>query len=310
VPHEEVAPLDGQSIGTLSKPVYWERAGASRSNTKDDPRSSIRGFLPQGVSAFEARCINNQVQRLVRPLEGLAGLRDIFTDRAALLMEITNWDALQSVSPLCDDVVALSPKWALVRTGIRSEQWVETLSNLMRNNPYDCILRIQWRQSYHGGRPWALPSATTQQIQAVRVQARAKLSSRGGKIDRPLESSITVEGNLGPDPAGLVRIMMGNIQTKLASPLQEVIEGSELRIGQWLMCLHPPTQEPTGRIKVMVANSSAAKELEKAAHNQVVNVGGDALAVKVCNFQTMALPRCQGNELGAPTALPGRPPGL
>ena len=52
------------------------------------------------------------------------------------------------------------------------------------------------------------------------------------------------------------------------------------------------------------------KEIEKAAHLQVVTVGGEALGVKVTNFVNMDLPRCLGNEMGAPFASRGPPPGL
>ena len=140
----------------------------------------MRGFLPQdGVNEFVARMVCKEVQKLVFQFEGVAGLRSIFQDKASLLMEITSWQATNQVQALCDDIVALSPKWALVRTGIRTAQWEEVLSGLMRSNPYECILRIQWRPSYHGGRPWAQPAATMQQIQAVRTQARLKLSTKG-----------------------------------------------------------------------------------------------------------------------------------
>ena len=294
-----------------SKPISWERPGASRGNTKAEPRSAIRGFLPrEGVNDFEARMVSREVQKLVQPLEGLVGLRNIFVDRAALLMEITSWEAVQGVQPLCEDIVALSPKWALIRTGVRTERWSEVLSNIMRTNPYECILRIQWRQSYHGGRPWAMPAATSQQIQAVRVQAKAVLSNQGGRAQQMRESTLVVEGNLGPHPSSLVRHMMTNIQSRVGTLLREVSTDQDLLAGDWTMCLEPATQEPTGRVRIKLPNTLAAKELENAAHNQVVTVGGEALAVKVNNFHITDLPRCQGNATGAPGALVGPPPGL
>jgi len=300
--------LAGAQGTSLSKPVFWEQAGASRGNTKDAPRSCIRGFLPRdGTSELEARMVNNELQKLVLPLEGLVGRRSIFQDKSALLAEITSWEALQSVQPLCEDIVALSPKWALLRTGVRADQWTDVLSNVMRNNPYDCILRVQWRQSYQGGRPWATPAATSQQIQAVRVQAKSKLSGGKGKN---LVSTISIEGNLGPNPTALIRHMMNSIQGSLGFILREVSENQDMDAGDWVMCLDPCNQLPSGRIRARLSCTLAAKELENAAHNRVVNIGGDALAVKVCNFQAMALPRCQGNVEGAPDALLGPPPGL
>ena len=103
---------------------------------------------------------------------------------------------------------------------------------------------------------------------------------------------------------------MSAVQAKLAFSIKEVPASQDMAAGDWTLCLNPVDQVPTGRIKIQLANSSAAKELENAAHNQVVTVGGDSLAVKVANFSMMQLPRCQGNEQGAPSAPLGSPPGL
>ena len=124
------------------------------------------------------------------------------------------------------------------------------------------------------------------------------------------ESSIQVAGNLGPDPLNLVRSMMSAIQVKVGFGLCEVPETQVLASGEWTMCLDSTDQRPNGRIRVQLGTSLAVKQLEQAAHHQVVTVGSEDLTVKVSNFQVMDLPRCTGNGMGASGALLGPPPGL
>ena len=61
----------GSELGNYTyDPIFWERARASRSNTKSAPRSSIRGFLlKEGVNDFEAKLVCREVQKKMSHLE-------------------------------------------------------------------------------------------------------------------------------------------------------------------------------------------------------------------------------------------------
>ena len=262
------------------------------------------------MSSFEARILRKEVQRLLQPEGVLVGMRNIYKNMAALLMEITSWDVTKHIQPLCEDIVALSPKWAIVRTVVKAERWSEILTDLMRNDPYSCILRLQWRQSYHGGRPWALPAAISQQVQAVCVQAKERLSGRCASAAASQESTISINGNLGPNPVELIRHMLNSIQAKLGFPLREVPDVDHMSVGDWAIHFLPSSQVPSGKVKVVLANSLSARELKKAAHNQSVTVGGEAVAVQVSNVMMTPLPGSEGNRWEALAVLQGSPPGL
>ena len=249
---------------------------------------------------LDFRVMRKEVQRAVKPLEGVVGDGDIFCDKSALLVEVTSWGAVRNILPLVEDLVALSPKWALMRTQVRAEQWGDILTNIMKGNPYESILRIIWRQSLHGGRPWALPSATTQQIQTVRVQAKQKLSSQNANGSSLRESAIFVKGNLGPNPGAVLRELINSITTKTHLTLREVPEGEELLDGDWTICQDPGSGIPSGKIRVQLANSAQVRCLQLGADKQVISVGGEALPVEVFNFQVMSLPKLQGNGEGIP----------
>ena len=286
----------GEGAVPLSHEICWEEIGPSRASTRTHPRALMRGFLPlEGINQLDGLVLGKQLREIVEPFEGFVGESGMYADKSCLLMELTCWDAVQGVLPLLGDVVAISPKWGLIRTHIRAEQWADTLSDLMRNNPYECILRIVWRQSLHGGRPWALPAATSQQIQAVRSQARQKLSNKGANDEALKETNLKIRGGLGPEPKGLLTCLMKSVQEKIATPLEEVVGDRQPGPGQWTMCLDPSSGNPSGRIRIKLASSQQARKLEDLMGNQVLNLGGTLTTVEAFNLQSMALPKCQGN---------------
>ena len=132
---------------------------------------------------------------------------------------------------------------------------------------------------------------------------------RGGR-DGPQESVISVGGSLGPDPSLLLKMLMASVQDRISINLQEVTGGALASAGDWVMDISPETDRPSGKIRVQLPSSGIARELERAAHNQVVAVGGDHVPIQVSNFKIMELPGGQGNATEAPVALPGSPPGL
>jgi len=281
------------------KPLQWGDIEPSRASTKDGPRSACRGYFPQqGTSPLDFEIVCREVHERVKLVEGVVGSADLFQDKSALLMEVTNWDAVYKVRHMCKDLVSLSPKWALIKTQVRSEQWQEELSSLMRADPYCCVLRVMWRQSVQGGKTWATPAATMQQLQAVRVQAKQRLGGNANGVAPLKETTVQVRGSLGPDPAGVLRGLMDSMRIKSSMDLQEVPHGQNLQDGQWSICVEPESGRPTGRVRIQLHNSQQVSRLQKVAHQQVVSVGGTALPVSITNLQVTPLPKCSGNDQG------------
>ena len=99
------------------------------------------------------------------------GLRETYLDKGALLADITDPNALHDLEHFASDIVLLSPKMAVIRTDITSGVWKAAIMKGMQENPNSCILKLRWKPSVQGGRPWVTPDATAKQIQAVRAQA-------------------------------------------------------------------------------------------------------------------------------------------
>jgi hypothetical protein len=93
---------------------------------------------------------------------------------------------------------------------------------------------------------------------------------------------------------------MQTIQNRTHLILREIPDGEELRDGDWFICFDPSSGIPSGRIKIQLSSSQQVQCLQQMADKQVISIGGDSLPVEVSNFQTMPLPKLQGNGSGVP----------
>ena len=110
--------------------------------------------------------------RRLRSMPALDGVlladRGIFSDGGALLVELTKPLALPLVAPLCEEMALVTSTLATIRTSSSPEVW-RTLLDRFLNEDADCaVLRLRWRPSRMGGRPWVTPTATPQQLAAHR----------------------------------------------------------------------------------------------------------------------------------------------
>ena len=145
---------------------------------------------------------------------------------------------------------------------------------------------------------WPGPAATDLQMQAVRTQAKQKMSfANGGPLN---DTTLQVRGGLGPNPHEVIRALFCTIRIKTSLELSEVPEGQALRDGQWCICIDHDTGRPTGKVKIQLSSSQKVGVLKKVADQQVVAVGGTSLPISVTNLQIPPLPKCQGNGGGRP----------
>jgi hypothetical protein len=288
-------------------PIAFESPSTSLSSTKDTPRTSVRAFLQQRVSSqFETRLSCKEFASLLAGMRCTVGLEETYLDKAALLVDLTDWEAIHEISHLCDDILPVNSKTAIIHSDITSVVWSGILSDKMRNSPQCCALKIRWRPSYHGGRPWAQPAATTTQIQAVKKHAADSRKGKPRGSGKDWESSITTNSNLGAEPAALLEAVMGKIGGILGLQLLQKPEGEELQVNQWCMLLGPETQAPTGRLRIRLKDEEAVRVLDQRCHTMPITIGNQSVAIQVSNLAITKLPKCLGNERG--TLLRGTAP--
>ena len=204
----------------------------------------------------------------------------------------------------------ISEREALIRTEGTPENWQTELSRRMRNEPEACGLKLKWRPSMHGGRTWAQPIAVEAQIQAVRMQAAITCQGRApGSKDQDFTSNIQIQGTLGPDPAGLIRKIMQSLNEKLGASLTEQAAEERLETGRWQLSKIEGTDEPSGRIRVMLSNKPEVIGMQKAYHGTTIRVGELSATLHISNPILAELPACI-DVGGAPFVATRGAPGL
>ena len=162
----------------------------------------------------------------------------------------------------------------------------------------------------HNGRTWAQPIAVEAQIQAVRVQAGIVCGGRvPGSDGKDFETTIQIKGTLGPDPATLMRSVMGTLNDKLNANLTEQPSNERLSTGGWQLLKVEGSDDLSGRIRVKLSNKPEVMGLRKAYHGSTIRVGELTATVLISNLAVAELPRCD-NVRGAPSAQSGGAPGL
>ena len=108
-----------------------------------------------------------------------------------------------------------------------------------------------------------------------------------------------IRGSLGPDPSLVVREIMKATGSTLSIQLKETKDEPEVELGvnEWKMVLKPGTQEPSGRIRIRMGSTGAARELEEVIHGCPIKIGGCTATIEVSNpVLHKTLSQCLGNH--------------
>ena len=79
-------------------------------------------------------------------------------------MEVTSFEAVNMAKGMCTEIIPVSPKMVTIQTEANEKIWKDAITDLMCTAPDACILRLRWKPSHNGGRPWVVPEAKPQQF--------------------------------------------------------------------------------------------------------------------------------------------------
>ena len=272
--------------------VQWDHHTRSPGSDGGASRLMIHGYLmTQGVTAFDAKMSSLDLQKHVQTLECIVGLLGMCQEVNTLMCELTDAKASFDIKPYCTDILLISPRIALIRTEVTHTVWCQLLSNWARSNPSSCPLKLKWRASQHGGRPWAQADLTERQMLSVRAQAKVKLQGRcPGSNPADLETDIRIPGPLGPDAGMLLRATMVAVATETQATLREVTNQVTLQLGDFVLLNKPGTDEPSGTIRIRLGSIQDAKMLERSIQGCVVVINGRRAHVQVSNPMLLNAP--------------------
>jgi hypothetical protein len=142
------------------------------------------------------------------------GHTSMYKDSGALVAMVTSVPALARYRDCCDLMLHMGRGLALVTTGATLTVWETRLADDSKNE--DKITQLRWRQSVHGGRPWARPLRPTAAHEAQLHPLSAHLRGRESEDDRVVDVWLPADGPLTQDEA--TRRMLQLLESATGDP--------------------------------------------------------------------------------------------
>ncbi|CAK0882290.1 unnamed protein product, partial [Prorocentrum cordatum] len=172
--------MSGAAIGRVSR---------SPGHTADAPRTIVEIRLHRSISALEQELRMRRVRSAALPPDSFYGSHAMFSDPAALIADLAHPSAACKAWPLCSGLILLSSQKALLLTEAEADTWQPVLDKALQEDTGTAILKLQWKPSRHGGREYAVPSATAQQLAALR-RTRAPRTRRAARLESVTDAEI------------------------------------------------------------------------------------------------------------------------
>jgi len=159
----------------------WEGPTKSPASTSSENRVVFKGLVSRYIADLDIAMLVRGMANVPALSTACIAAQDILNDRGARVMEVTSLQTLDLVKSLCDEVMLIAPKTALIQTREPKETWREVLTQLVRADPNKSVTQVRWRRAEHGGQPWVKPilldSCARGNLEKARAVAAKCLSS-------------------------------------------------------------------------------------------------------------------------------------
>ncbi|CAK0867076.1 unnamed protein product, partial [Prorocentrum cordatum] len=262
---------------------------------KTAPRIQIPIHFPTGVSRLD---IDLHMRHLrTRRADRLAqsvhiGGQHLYTDPGCHILEVTGPEAFGKAWPHCKELLAYTSDRALAIVEGSADQWKTIMNHILQEDPEVSLLRLRWRPSNRtqGGRPWAYPSASPQQLAAVRREARKGRGVVG--LVKP-EAEVKVLGHMGANPQAVVQKLIEVLGHHSGLALTESDVGPQPTGPTWTWLAKENPAAATGRVRVHLDTDDQARRFTQAVHGRAIQLGADLVSLEC----TTDLQDLEGNGL-------------
>ena len=252
----------------------WELAEPRRSPASQRHLPRLRLTLGAGAAActpLDAAAFAQRLSQRLQPHGGVVARTDIMTDDTALILHGVGSETFALVSPMCTEVLPLSPRAAVVRTRREEAVWEEEMRRWQAEDPKRSALQLRFKRLVRDGGLWVSAPGTAQRHRQL-AAGTAEISSR---------LVLQLRGPDGPRPARLIQAIQDMVSTALGSPVtvvrpQEALSAHTLRPDRGVVA-----GAMTGRMELAVKTPAEARHLHELLHGRGVQLGSDLLSLEV-----------------------------
>ena len=136
----KILPMVEKAIAKATLPfqITWETPDTSLSSSKNQHRTTLRGYLPRGLhNDLTATLCTRHIRTILPKTDTYVGRLDTYYDGTALLAEFTHWAAMDHCQHLCDDITPINHKQALIKTQAPQRYGTTSLPTCYTTTPRD-----------------------------------------------------------------------------------------------------------------------------------------------------------------------------
>ena len=244
-------------------------------STAEVPRLTMQWIVPDDFSDASVLVMLRFHRGKAIPLDACYGFKSMFACRDSLILELDSPFAVHHYWALCTHFIPFSSRRALVHTDTSAEVWTTTMDRVMGEDSRETAVRLRWRASKHGGRPFATPSATSNALAASKRRGTTPISTCNFSTD------VTIRGEMGKEDGQVLRLLMQHAIGVTGLHLQETDYTRAPKMGEYIHLATQSDSAPPGRVRVLLTSVEDVRRLYNALHGQTVQVGADRVGVVV-----------------------------
>ncbi|CAK0882116.1 unnamed protein product, partial [Prorocentrum cordatum] len=220
------------------------------------------------------------IKRHVLDVDSYIGLKSLYTDPDALVLECVSPLAVARVSTLCSQLIFLTSDRALIRTAASKDTWEKLMNDAAKEDEALTITSLRWKAGKYGGRHFATVDATVGALTASR-RRRHRRGKPATIVDHITE--IRINGEVGHDSKGVINRLLQHACQTQALNLQPARDSERPEIGTSVHLLDLNPTAPPGHARFYLGSSADVRKVYQALHGQVLQIGSDTVSITVQN---------------------------
>ena len=175
----------------------------------------MQWLLPDTISDEEVLVLLRYHRGVALPLDTCYGLKSMYSCRDSLILEFDSPMVIHHYWSLSSQLIPYSSRRALVYTHADTEVWSNKMDRVMGEDDKETSVKLRWRASKHGGRPFATPAATSKALAASKRRGAAPLSIHN------FMAEVEIRGEVGKEDGQVMSLLMQHVISATGLQLQE-----------------------------------------------------------------------------------------
>jgi hypothetical protein len=179
-----------------------------------------------------------------------------------------------------EEVVLVSPRMALMKSGMAAQEWERVLTAQAKSDPSGAITMVRFRASRNEGRPWVKPGVLDALLKRGRAKAAAARLPEKQALLATLKADIVIQGVVVGDQEHLIGKIMEKINIQSGLRLTRRTSTTRMQGNEW---------EPNlgadgvwrGRISCQAADKKDIEKLFDKVHGHGIELDGICLVLEV-----------------------------